>query len=642
MDTIIRENVKAKVGDTVTVEKVNPQPSNSAVLTPLTPGAARLEGSRVKEALEDRAASPGDVVQLNFVGLGPVKFRIESTQPSGPVLFSTSTVVNIKAVAAREAGAPATRPRTSYADIGGLSNELSRIREMIELPLSMPQVFERLGIDSPKGVLLNGPPGTGKTLIARAIASAANAYFFRINGPEVIHKFYGESEAKLRSIFDEAAKKAPSIIFIDELDAIAPKRSETVGDVEKRVVAQLLALMDGLQSRGQVIVIGATNMPDVLDPALRRPGRFDREILIPAPDKGGRLEILRIHTRSMPLSRDVNLEQLASLTHGFVGADLQALCREAGMTAIRAIMASADGSNISDEQLRQLEVTMAHFVAALRDVEPSAIRDILVDTPDVRFEDIGGLSELKQILKESIDWPLRYPQLFAEAKAKPPKGILLCGPPGTGKTMLAKALASQSEANFLSIKGPSLFSKWVGETEKGVRELFRKARQVAPTIVFIDEIDSLAPRRSGTATDTGVAERATSQLLTELDGLEELRGVVVVAATNRRDMIDPALIRPGRFDLIIDLPLPDEAARMEILQIHTRGRPLAPDVDLSQLNKQLQGCVGADIESVVNHACVFAIRDFLESKAKGKLQIKPAHFQRALDFKNTVKQGEVV
>jgi transitional endoplasmic reticulum ATPase len=642
MDRVLRDNAGVKIGEKVKVEKINPQPAHSASLRALTPGAAQLKVSEVLEALEGRAAVAGDLIELKFQGLSPVQFKIESTVPGGPVVFSSSSVISLQSPApsARQAGS-ATKHRTSYEDVGGLANELSRIREMIELPLKMPEAFSRLGIEPPKGVLLNGPPGSGKTLIARAIANAANANFMMINGPEIIQKFYGESEANLRSIFDEASKKAPSIIFIDEIDAIAPKRSETQGDVEKRVVAQLLALMDGLQSRGQVIVIGATNLPDALDPALRRPGRFDREILIPAPDKAGRLEILHIHTRTMPLSRDVNLEQLASITHGFVGADLQSLCREAGMTAIRALIAGADGNDsIPYEQLMQLEVTMAHFLAALRDVEPSALRDILVEVPDIRFEDIGGLAELKQILKESIDWPLRYPQLFAEAKAKPPKGILLCGPPGTGKTMLAKALASQSEANFISIKGPSLYSKWVGETEKGVRELFRKARQVAPTIVFIDEIDSLAPRRTSTASDSGVAERATSQLLTELDGLEELRGVVVVAATNRRDMIDPALIRPGRFDLIVDLPIPDEEARMEILKIHTRGRPLAPEVDLRQLNKEFEGSVGAEIETVVNRACIFAIRDFLDSGMKEKLQVRLDDFRRALEFKSKVSKGE--
>lgn len=639
MDGVLRGNAKVKVGEKVNVEKITPQPARSAVLLPLAPGAARLQTSEIIEALEGRAAIAGDTVELNFVGMNSINFRIEFTVPQGPVLFSSSSLLSVQGITARD---KSPQQRTSYEDVGGLSNELARIREMIELPIMMPEAFERLGIDPPKGVLLNGPPGTGKTLIARAIASAANANFLMLNAPEVIHKFYGESEAKLRSIFEEASKKAPCIIFIDEIDAIAPKRSETQGDVEKRVVAQLLALMDGLQSRGQVIVIAATNIPDALDPALRRPGRFDREIVIPAPDRAGRLEILHIHTRWMPMSNDVNLEQLAAITHGFVGADLAALCREAGMTAIRALISDADGdnNNIPYEQLMQVQITMAHFLAALRVVEPSALRDIQVESPDVRFEDIGGLSELKQILKESIDWPLRYPQLFAEAKAKPPKGILLCGPPGTGKTMLAKALASQSEANFISIKGPSLFSKWVGETEKGVRELFRKARQVAPTIIFIDEIDSLAPRRTGNASDNGVAERAVSQLLTEMDGLEELRGVIVVAATNRRDMIDPALIRPGRFDLIIDLPIPDEEARMEILRIHTRGRPLAADVDLNQLGKQLEGSVGAEIETVINHACIYAIRDFLESGLKGKLQVKLADFQRALEFKSNLNREE--
>lgn len=640
MDGILRENAQVELGEAVVVSKATAQAATTALLIPLTAMAAELDPSQVAQVFQGVAVTAGDIVRANYIGPGEADFRVESTNPEGVVVFMATTAITIKGREGRKAETKARTARTSYEDIGGLSNELSRIREMIEVPLKYPEAFERLGIDPPKGVLMYGAPGSGKTLTARAIAEATDATFLRINGPEIIRKFYGESEAKLRTIFEDAAKKAPSIIFIDEIDAVAPRRAETVGDVEKRVVAQLLALMDGLQSRGQVIVIGATNIPDALDPALRRPGRFDREIMIPAPDLTGRLEILRIHTRKMPTAPDVNLEQLAAITHGFVGADLAALCREAAMTSIRAVLPDLDEEGVDYSSLMKLEVNMSHFVAALREVEPSAIRDILIETPDVKFNQIGGLAEIKQILKESIDWPLRYPQLFAEAKVRPPRGILLCGSPGTGKTTLAKALASESEANFISIKGPALFSKWVGETEKGVRELFRKARQVAPTIIFIDEIDSLAPQRGNAANDSGVAERATSQLLTELDGLEELRGVIVVAATNRRDMIDRALLRPGRFDLILDLPVPDEAARMEILKIHTRGRPLANDVDLSRLSTELEGFVGAEIESVIDQACVFAIREYLQSSMKEKLEVHWSHFQKAIKSRKDTNQGD--
>ena len=526
------------------------------------------------------------------------------------------------------------RIRVSYEDIGGLSKPISRIREMIELPLKYPQIFERLGVEPPKGVLLYGAPGCGKTLVARAVASETHANFVIINGPEIIHKFYGESEARLRSIFEDAARKAPTIIFIDEIDAIAPKRAEVLGEVEKRVVAQLLSLMDGLQTRGQVIVIGATNIPDSLDPALRRPGRFDRELMFPAPDKDGRLEILQIHTRAMPLASDVDLQQLSTQTTGFVGADLASVCREAAMNAVRELIPhiSWDTNELPYDLLMALEVRMQHFTAALREIEPSAIRDIIIEVPDVGWDDVGGLESIKQTLIESVNWPLQHAALFAEAKVKPPRGILLSGKPGTGKTLLAKALAKESEANFLSIKGPQLFSKWVGESEKGIRELFRKARQVAPAIIFLDEMDSIASRRGGAGGDSGVAERVISQLLTEIDGIQELDGVIVLGATNRPDLIDSALLRPGRFDFHLELPMPDEAARLKILEIHTHGRPLSPDVNLPDLARELKDCSGAEIQSMVNKAAVLAIRAYLKTEGKkNALTITATHFLEAMD-----------
>ncbi|HEY9753968.1 MAG TPA: CDC48 family AAA ATPase [Oculatellaceae cyanobacterium] len=630
IDGLLRENAQISLGDQISITAAQTRPAISASLIPLTPRAANLTVLQVTQALEGLAGAEGDRVRANVVGAAEADFRILSTNPSGVVVFRADSILTVQ-----EASKGTPRLPVSYEDIGGLGGQVSRIREMIELPLRYPQIFDRLGIEPPKGVLMYGSPGSGKTLIARAVASETAAHFIRINGPEVIHKFYGESEARLRSIFEEAAKKAPTIIFIDEIDAIAPRRAETLGDVEKRVVAQLLALMDGLQARGKVIVIGATNIPDALDPALRRPGRFDREIMIPAPDKSGRLEILQIHTRSMPTDPDVDLTHLAAVTHGFVGADLAALCREAAMVAVRAMLPQM---NLGEEavpfdQLMSLDVKMNDFLAALHEVEPSAIRDILVETPDVSWEQVGGLDGIKQILKESIDWPIKYAPLFAEARVRPPKGILLCGPPGTGKTTLAKALAKESEANFISIKGPALFSKWVGETEKGIRELFRKARQVAPTIIFIDEIDSLAPMRGSTGGDSGVTDRVIAQLLTEMDGLEALTGVVVIAATNRQDMIDPALLRSGRFDQILELPIPNDNSRLEILKIHLRDRPLVDDLNLHELNNLLDGYVGADIESIVNQASILAIRDYLNcpNGSTGRtLKISELNFMEAL------------
>jgi transitional endoplasmic reticulum ATPase len=524
-------------------------------------------------------------------------------------------------------------PRVSYEDIGGLKNEVQKVREMIELPLRHPEIFDRIGIEAPKGVLLHGPPGTGKTLLAKAVANETNANFYSISGPEIMSKFYGESEERLREVFKEAEENAPSIIFIDEIDSIAPKREEVSGDVEKRVVSQLLTLMDGLQSRGKLVVIGATNRPNAIDPALRRPGRFDREIDIGIPDEQGRLDILLIHSRGMPLTEDVNLESIAKVTHGFVGADLEALSKEAAMRSLRRILPeiNLEQPKIPVEILNKIKITKQDFDEALRDVQPSAMREVLVQRPNVGWEDIGGLQQVKEELAEAIEWPLKHANLFAEANVEPPKGILLYGPPGTGKTMIAKAVAATSEANFISIKGPELISKWVGESEKGVREVFRKARQAAPCVIFFDELDAVAPRRGGSEGDAHVTERLLSQMLTELDGLEDLKGVVVIGATNRPDIIDEALLRPGRFDRILEVPAPDKEARKHIFQIHTKKKPLESDVNLDKLVEMTEGMTGADIAALVNAAAMTAIKEHVRQKSGSKLRISMRYFETALN-----------
>jgi transitional endoplasmic reticulum ATPase len=528
----------------------------------------------------------------------------------------------------------------SYEEIGGLKRELHRIREIVELPLRYPEVFERLGIDPPKGVLLHGPPGCGKTLIARAVAHETDAKFFAINGPEIIHKFYGESEAHLRKIFDEAAKQAPSIIFIDEIDAIAPQRERVVGDVEKRVVAQLLGLLDGLDRRHNVIVLAATNLPNALDPALRRPGRFDREIAISIPDRDGRREILEIHSRGMPLAADVDIPHIAAITHGFVGADLEALCREAAMLCLRRLLPAIDFSSgqVPYETLRALEVRMADFEAALCEVEPSAIREVFVEVPDVGWDDVGGLTEVKDRLVESVEWPLKHSDLFNRVGVRPPKGILLTGPPGCGKTLLAKAVASQTQVNFISVKGPSLLSKWVGESERGVREVFRKAKQAAPCIVFFDEIDTLVPTR-GSGGDSQVTERVIGQFLAEVDGVEELNGVLILGATNRPDILDPAILRPGRFDLRLEIPLPDLAGRRDIFQIGLRGKPLAEDVSVDSLAQKTEGFNGAEIQAICTRAAWAAIREALghhpqNGKEPTEIRLTAKHLDAAFDEMN--------
>ena len=637
VDGIIRENAGVGLGESAVVRPASVQPAVEVVLDPLgyTPSSRDLE--YVGRLLDGLPVISGNRVRATLFGNRSADFVVKSTSPEGPVLIASETVLKIGK--GQKAPDPSTRsaPAISYEDIGGLKRQLERIREIVELPLKYPELFDRLGIEAPKGVLLLGPPGCGKTLSARAVAHETEANFFAVNGPEIIHKFYGESEAHLRKIFDEATRKAPSIIFLDEIDAIAPHRDRAVGDVEKRVVAQLLGLMDGLSQRQHVVVLAATNLPNMLDPALRRPGRFDREISIPIPDQHGRHEILEIHSRGMPLSRDVDLARLAAITHGFVGADLEALCRESGMIALRRILPQVDFSqrHVPYELLAQLEVTMDHFQQALREVEPSAIREVFVEVPNVGWDDVGGLEDVKQRLQESVEWPVKYAELFETYRLKPPTGVLLTGPPGCGKTLIAKALASETEVNFIAIKGPELMSMYVGESERGLREVFHKARQASPCILFFDEIDALASTRSSAGrADSGVGARVLSQLLTELDGIEELKGVLVLAATNRRDLLDPALVRPGRFDLEVELPLPDRATRRKVFQVHLRDRPLAPDVTAEWLADQTDGFSGAEIEGVCRRTMMEAIAARIEASPEqpdtAGLEITREHLKKAI------------
>lgn len=630
IDGITRENAQIGLDEKAQVEKAEYKTAAVVALTPLTTRGTLKERDTgyIGKLLEGLPVTAGDKVRATLFGTRYQELSVVDTSPKGIVIIHSTTTLKIKGEGAREKEGVGI----TYEDIGGVHREIQKIREMIELPLKYPEVFERLGIDAPKGVLLHGPPGCGKTLIARAVANETAAHFTHISGPEVIHKFYGESEAHLRAIFEDASAHAPSIVFLDEIDAIASKREEVRGDqqVERRVVAQLLALMDGLKSRGEVVVIGATNIPNVLDSALRRPGRFDREIAISIPDKNARLEILHIHIRGMPLASDVDLERIAEITHGFVGADLEALAREAAMITLRKIMPKIEfeADNIPYELLLELEVTMDDFLNALKEVEPSAIREVFTEIPDVRWDDVGGLDDVKRVLKETIEWPLRYPGLFDHMGANPSKGILLYGTPGTGKTYLAKAVASESEVNFISVKGPALLSKWVGESEKGIREVFKKAKQASPCVIFFDEIDAIAPTR-GASSDSHVTERVISQFLTEMDGIEDLKGVIVLAATNRMDIIDPALLRAGRFDFQLELPIPDTKARLEIFNIHARGKPLAAGVDLKALADSTDGLVGADIEAICRRASMLAIREFLGKHKSFKSESGKADFSRA-------------
>ena len=652
IDGNLRNRLDVGINDSVEIKKVQAKNAQTVTLAPTEP--LRIVGAEgyLGEYLLGSLLSTGDTIPISIMGQR-VDLVVISTKPSGPVLITDSTemIVSEESAKAVQVAKEGGVPSISYEDIGGVRNEISRVREMIELPLRHPELFKRLGVEAPKGVLLYGPPGTGKTLLAKAVAHETNANFYTIGGPEIMSKYYGESEEKLRNIFKNAEEKAPSIIFIDEIDSIAPKREEVTGEVERRIVAQLLSLMDGMSTRGKVVVIGATNRINAIDPALRRPGRFDREIEIGVPDKEGRLEILQIHTRGMPLDKDVDLEKIASMSHGFVGADLQSLAKEAAIRALRKVLPEIDltAESIPSDTLRKIIVTMDDFTNVLQEMEPSALREVFVEVPNVTWNDIGGLSDVKQELQEAVEWPLKYQSLFTHSDAVPPKGILLYGPPGTGKTLIAKAAAHESEANFISIKGPELLSKWVGESEKGVREVFRKARGAAPCIVFFDEIDAIAPTRGGAGSDSHVTERLISQLLTELDGLEILTNVVIIAATNRPDIIDPALLRPGRFDRLLYVPPPDKQSRVHVLKIHTKKKPLANDVKIDVLADQTEGYTGADIAALASAAVMLALREHVAKykdpkeaeRTKEELKIHMSHFEEAMKKIRPLSKQEI-
>src|SRR3989441_4205028 len=644
IDGLMRNNAGVGIGDTVSAKKIKAVPAEKVTVSPLE-AIPPIDERYLADALESTPLVKGDNIMVPYFG-GRITFQVVAVSPpADAVLVTNKTSFTITEKGADLRG----MPHVSYEDIGGLRNEMQKVREMIELPLRHPEIFEKLGIEAPKGILLHGPPGTGKTLLAKAVASESNSHFISISGPEIMSKFYGESEARLREIFKEAKEKAPSIIFIDEIDSIAPKREEVTGEVERRVVSQLLSVMDGLEARGKVIVIAATNRPNAIDPALRRPGRFDREIEIKVPDKRGRLEILQIHTRNMPLDTDVDQDKIAAVTHGFVGADLEYLCKEAAMKCLRRVLPelNLEDEKLSPEVLNKLIVTMSDFENAVKEVMPSAMREVYLETPDVKWSEIGGLEGVKKELQEAVEWPPKYPELYKTIGYNIPKGILLHGPSGTGKTLLAKAVATESEANFISVRGPELLSKWVGESERGIREIFRRARQAAPCVVFFDEIDSIAPTR-GMGGDSMVTERVVSQLLTELDGIQALSGVVVLAATNRADMIDPALLRPGRFDKIVFVPMPDKAARQKILEIHSKDKPIGPDVELPRVAELTEGFSGADTSSVANTAVSLVLHEYLakyptpEEAAKhaSEAHVMMRHFEEGVKKIKTQREGK--
>lgn len=650
VDGLLRNNAGVAIGDTVEIAKIKALPAEKIIVAPLET-IPPVDERYLADALESVPIVKGDNVMVPYFG-GRLTFEVIDVSPAAAsaVLVSQKTLFQISVKSEAQRGLS----RVVYEDIGGLKDEIQKVREMIELPLRHPEIFEKLGIEAPKGILLHGPPGTGKTLLAKAVANETNAHFLTISGPEIMSKFYGESEARLREIFKESRDKAPSIIFIDEIDSIAPKREEVTGEVERRVVSQLLSLMDGLQSRGKVVVIAATNRPNALDPALRRPGRFDREIEIKVPDKRGRLEILQIHAHNMPLESDVDQEKIAAVTHGFVGADLEYLCKEAAMRCLRRLLPelNLEDEKISPDTLDKLIITMNDFEGAIKDVMPSAMREVYLEIPDVEWTDIGGLADVKLELQEAVEWPMRYPDLYGALSHTLTKGILLHGPSGTGKTLLAKAVATESEANFISVKGPELISKWVGESERGIREIFRRARQASPCIIFFDEIDSIAGTRGGMggveggSSGNGGTDRMLSQLLTEMDGVREMTGVVVIAATNRGDMIDSALLRPGRFDKIIYVPNPDTATRVKILEIHTKGKPVSRDIDLNRIAKATEAFSGADVAAVTNTAISLVLHEFLQkypspeeaTKHSSEALVSQRHFEDAV--RNIKKQRE--
>ena len=649
IDGYLRNQLGIGINDRVEIKKVEVNDAQNITLRSTEQLRIINPERYLTDLLEGFIVTKGDMIPLSIMGQR-MDFVIWSTKTAGPVIIKKSTKIILDEKLAKDFSGDGL-PTVTYEDVAGLKDAVTKVREMIDLPLRHPELFKRMGVKAPSGILLQGPPGTGKTLLAKAIANETSANFYSISGPEIMSKFYGESEARLRRIFQEAEKNAPSIIFIDELDAIAPKREDTMGEVERRVVAQLLSLMDGLSSRGMVSVIAATNRVNAIDPALRRTGRFDREIEIGIPDRDGREEILQVHTRGMPLAKDVDIGKIADVSHGFVGSDLQTLAKEAAMRAIRRILPQIDlaSGSIPIEILNKIQVTMDDFTAVVNEMEPSAMREVFVEIPNVHWNDIGGLNELKQELQSAVEWPLKYSAVFAYAKAKPPKGIFLYGPPGTGKTLMVKAVANESESNFISIKGPELLSKWIGESEKGVREVFRKARQAAPCIIFFDEIDAIAPVRGGDTTDSHVTERIISQLLTELDGLESLKDVIVIAASNRPDIVDPALLRSGRFDRHIFFPPPDRDARVQIIKIHIKGIPLAQDINIEQLADMTENYTGADIASFVSTAIMISIQHYISKyeepaeaeKHVNELKVNMSHIQESMQKIRPLSKQEI-
>ena len=621
IDGITRQNIGAGLDDKISIKSVEAANAEQITLSPTE--KITIDGLQEYMIYNylNHVFSNGDTISLNTQMGSKIQFVITNTKPSKPVIVTENTLFKLGSLTK---AVDSSVPRITYDELGGLKNEVQKIREMVELPMRHPELFDKIGVEAPKGVLLYGPPGTGKTLIAKAVAGETNAHFISLSGPEIMGKHYGESEEKIREIFTQAEENSPSIIFIDEIDSIAPKRDEVSGELEKRIVSQLLTLMDGMKSRGRVVVIAATNRPDSIDPALRRPGRFDREIEIGIPDDDGRLDILSIHTRGMPINEKVNLKQIAKTTHGFVGADLEILSKEAAMRSLRRILPEIDleEDKISSEILQKIEISNDDFREALKEVRPSALREVQVQIPDVNWDDVGGLDELKDELREAVEWPVKHKEAYDYVDVEAPKGVLLHGPPGTGKTLIAKALAKMTESNFISIKGPELLSKWVGESEKGVREIFRKARQAAPCIIFLDEVDALVPRRGSGSSDSHVTENIVSQILTEIDGLEELHNVLIIGATNRLDIVDEALLRPGRFDRIIEVGNPDSKGRKNIFEIHTKKKPLENNVDIKKLVEITNGFSGAEIAAITNRAALVALKRYVAGKSQNIKEIK--------------------